>query len=141
MKNNIGWIEAAHGEAALDYLKQEYPDLILSDVMMPGIQGDELCQLVKENLDTAGIPFILLTAKTNHDAMVAGLSKGADDYISKPFTTEILQLKVQGLLENRRREKLVDEVRVGTRVERVLYSFSRVKKRIWKTFRKKSFRI
>lgn len=98
-------IEAAHGEAALDYLKQEYPDLILSDVMMPGIQGDELCQLVKENLDTAGIPFILLTAKTNHDAMVAGLSKGADDYISKPFTTEILQLKVQGLLENRRRQR------------------------------------
>ena len=98
-------VEAAHGEAALDYLKHEYPDLILSDVMMPGIQGDELCRLVKENLDTAGIPFVLLTAKTNHEAMVQGLQKGADDYIPKPFTTEILQLKIQGLLENRRRQR------------------------------------
>lgn len=59
----------------LDYLSNEYPDLILSDVMMPGIQGDELCQMVKENPDTAGIPFILLTAKTNYDAVVEGLKK------------------------------------------------------------------
>ena len=72
-------IDVANGKEALDYLSNEYPDLILSDVMMPGIQGDELCQMVKENPDTAGIPFILLTAKTNYDAVVEGLKKGADD--------------------------------------------------------------
>lgn len=73
--------------------------------MMPGIQGDELCKLVKENPETAGIPFVLLTAKTNHDAVVEGLKKGADDYIPKPFSTEILKLKVQGLIDNRNRQR------------------------------------
>ena len=70
---------------------------------MPGIQGDELCHRIKLNPDTEGIPFILLTAKVNHDAVVVGLKNGADDYIPKPFSTEILKLKVQGLLENRKR--------------------------------------
>ena len=96
-------IDKPDGQAALDYLSKEYPDLILSDVMMPGIQGDELCHRIKLNPDTEGIPFILLTAKVNHDAMVVGLKNGADDYIPKPFSTEILKLKVQGLLENRNR--------------------------------------
>lgn len=98
-------IDVANGKEALDYLSNEYPDLILSDVMMPGIQGDELCQMVKENPDTAGIPFILLTAKTNYDAVVEGLKKGADDYIPKPFSTEILKLKVRGFIENRNRQR------------------------------------
>ena len=73
--------------------------------MMPGIQGDELCRMVKENPETSGIPFVLLTAKTNHDATVEGLKKGADDYIPKPFSTEILKLKVQGLIENRKKQR------------------------------------
>lgn len=98
-------IDMPDGKEALEYLSKEYPDLILSDVMMPGIQGDELCKLVKENPETAGIPFILLTAKTNYDAVVEGLKKGADDYIPKPFSTEILKLKVQGLIENRNRQR------------------------------------
>lgn len=96
-------IDVPDGQEALSYLSTEYPDLIISDVMMPGIQGDELCRQVKENPDTSGIPFILLTAKVNHDATVEGLKKGADDYIPKPFSTEILKLKVQGLIENRNR--------------------------------------
>lgn len=98
-------VDLANGQEALDYLGNEYPDLILSDVMMPGIQGDELCRMVKENPETSGIPFVLLTAKTNHDATVEGLKKGADDYIPKPFSTEILKLKVQGLIENRKKQR------------------------------------
>lgn len=98
-------VDVADGQEALSYLANEYPDLILSDVMMPGMHGDELCRLVKENPDMAGIPFILLTAKGNHDAMVEGLKKGADDYIPKPFNTEILKLKVQGLIDNRNKQK------------------------------------
>jgi DNA-binding response OmpR family regulator/ligand-binding sensor domain-containing protein/two-component sensor histidine kinase len=88
---------------ALSYLSDEYPDLIVSDVMMPGTQGDDFCSAVKNNPETAGIPVILLTAKAGHDAIVTGLRKGADDYIAKPFSTEILKLKVQGAIENRNR--------------------------------------
>ncbi|MDU1892512.1 MAG: two-component regulator propeller domain-containing protein [Dysgonomonas sp.] len=98
-------VDVSDGQEALSYLSNEYPDLILSDVMMPGIQGDELCRLVKDNPNTSGIPFILLTAKVNHDATVEGLKKGADDYIPKPFSTEILKLKVKGLIENRNRQR------------------------------------
>lgn len=98
-------VDVADGQEALAYLSDEYPDLILSDVMMPGIQGDELCKLVKDNPNTSGIPFILLTAKVSHDAAVEGLKKGADDYIPKPFNTEILKLKVQTLIENRNRQR------------------------------------
>ncbi|MDL2214945.1 response regulator [Dysgonomonas sp. OttesenSCG-928-M03] len=98
-------VDVSDGQEALSCLANEYPDLILSDVMMPGIQGDELCRLVKDNPNTSGIPFILLTAKVNHDATVEGLKKGADDYIPKPFSTEILKLKVKGLIENRNRQR------------------------------------
>ncbi|MCA1745111.1 MAG: response regulator, partial [Bacteroidales bacterium] len=98
-------LDVANGQEALASLDNEYPDLILSDVMMPGIQGNELCRMVKDNPDTSGIPFVLLTAKTNHDATVEGLKMGADDYIPKPFSTEILKLKVQGLIENRKRQR------------------------------------
>lgn len=114
-------IDVADGQEALEYLENEYPDIILSDVMMPGIQGDELCRLVKENPDTSGIPFILLTAKVNHDAVVDGLKKGADDYIPKPFSTEILKLKVQGLIDNRNRQRnffmrqAITQVETGTK--------------------------
>lgn len=104
-ENDYRVVDVSDGHEALSYLSNEYPDLILSDVMMPGIQGDELCRLVKDNPNTSGIPFILLTAKVNHDATVEGLKKGADDYIPKPFSTEILKLKVKGLIENRNRQR------------------------------------
>nr|WP_302831090.1 hybrid sensor histidine kinase/response regulator transcription factor [uncultured Bacteroides sp.] len=110
-------VDVADGQEALVYLENEYPDIILSDVMMPGIQGDELCRLVKENPDTSGIPFILLTAKVNHDAVVEGLKKGADDYIPKPFSTEILKLKVQGLIDNRNRQRAFFMRQAITQVE------------------------
>lgn len=96
-------VERATADDALAYLATEYPDVIVSDVMMPGMQGDDFCRVVKSNPDTSGIPVILLTAKTNHESIVSGLQKGADDYLPKPFSTEILKLKVKGLLENRNR--------------------------------------
>ncbi len=96
-------VDFACGEDALKYLQTGYPDIILSDLMMPGIQGDELCRIVKQNPDTAGIPFVLLTAKAIHEAMVKGLKVGADDYITKPFNREILEVKLRGLIANRNR--------------------------------------
>ena len=96
-------VDVGSAEEAIDYLKKEYPDIILSDLMMPGIQGDDLCRMIKENPETSGIPFILLTARTNREAMLTGLKKGADDYIQKPFSTDILKQKVSGFIENRKR--------------------------------------
>lgn len=96
-------VTASTANDALEYLGDHYPDLILSDVMMPGMQGDDFCSLIKQNPETAGIPVILLTAKSTHESVIAGLSKGADDYLAKPFSTELLKLKVGGLIENRNR--------------------------------------
>jgi len=96
-------VSTISAEDALRFLENHYPDIIISDVMMPGIQGDELCSMIKNNPDTAGIPVILLTAKTTHDAIVNGIEKGADDYIAKPFSLDILKSKVRSMLHNRKR--------------------------------------
>ena len=96
-------VEKPNAAEALAYMETAYPDLIISDVMMPGMQGDDFCNIVKEKPETSGIPIILLTAKTTHEAVVEGLRKGADDYLTKPFSTEILKLKIKGMIENRRR--------------------------------------
>lgn len=94
---------AANAAEALEYLSANYPDLILSDVMMPGIQGDELCRRIKQDAATAGIPVVLLTAKADHHSVMEGLQCGADDYLQKPFNSDILRLKIQGILANRDR--------------------------------------
>ncbi|MDE7154002.1 MAG: response regulator [Muribaculaceae bacterium] len=96
-------VSTISAEDALRFLENHYPDIIISDVMMPGIQGDELCSIIKNNPDTASIPVILLTAKATHDAIVNGIEKGADDYIAKPFSLDILKSKVRGMLHNRKR--------------------------------------
>lgn len=102
-KSDYNVVSTISANDALSFLENHYPDLILSDVMMPGIQGDEFCRMVKSNPDTAGIPVILLTAKTNHDAIIEGLEMGADDYIPKPFSLDILKTKIKGMLSNRDR--------------------------------------
>jgi len=89
-------------EAALDYLREGTCDIVVSDVMMGGMDGNELCRRLKENADTAWLPVILLTAKVGKDFMIEGLDKGADDYISKPFDTDILAKKIRNVIDNRR---------------------------------------
>ena len=86
---------------ALIIMEKSYPDLILSDLIMPGMRGDDFCNLIKSNPDTAGIPVILLTGNADHESMVEGFRKGADDYIIKPFSIEILKLKVHSMVESR----------------------------------------
>ena len=95
-------IDKPDGESALEYLQDKSVDLIISDVMMPGIQGDELCRRIKSDFTTSHIPVILLTAKTEKDAILEGLESGADDYLTKPFDTEILKTKIKGVLQNRK---------------------------------------
>ena len=96
-------ITVENGKKALDYLKDNECDIVVSDVMMPEMQGDELCRRIKESHDTSWMPVILLTAKASKDFIIEGLETGADDYITKPFDTEILKSKIETTLANRRR--------------------------------------
>lgn len=97
-------VDVESGEAALKYLAENGEcDIVVSDVMMPGMQGDELCRRIKENKETSWLPVILLTAKAGRDFMIEGLGLGADDYIAKPFDSAILASKIASMLKNRRR--------------------------------------
>ena len=97
-------VDVESGDAALKYLEEGGEcDIVVSDVMMPGMQGDVLCQRIKENKDTSWLPVILLTAKAGRNFMIEGLGLGADDYIAKPFDAVILASKIDSMLKNRRR--------------------------------------
>lgn len=92
---------APDGERAQEILSTEVVNLIISDIMMPGIDGFELCKLLKENVDYCHIPIILLTSKNTYSAHIEGLEVGADAYIQKPFSPELLQYQIANLLKNR----------------------------------------
>lgn len=96
-------VDVESGETALKYLSENGEcDIVVSDVMMPGMQGDELCRSIKENKETSWLPVILLTAKAGRDFMIEVLNLGADDYIAKPFDSAILASKIASILKNRR---------------------------------------
>jgi len=96
---------AANGEIAQTILDKEIIHLIISDIMMPGIDGFELCGLIKSNVEYCHIPIILLTSKNTYKAHIEGLEVGADAYIQKPFSSELLQVQIANLLKNRRKIK------------------------------------
>lgn len=96
---------ASHGVEALKKIETNEPDLVLSDVMMPIMDGIELCKHIKGNLDTCHIPLVLLTAKDSIKNKLEGIDSGANDYISKPFNPDYLLLRIQKLLEERDRIK------------------------------------
>lgn len=91
-------VTAVDGVDALKTIVREKPDLILSDVMMPRMDGIELCKRVKANPEMNGIPFVMLTARLTEDQKMEGLSSGADDYITKPFNVDMLNLRIANLL-------------------------------------------
>ncbi|WON92790.1 response regulator [Sphingobacterium sp. Lzh-3] len=92
---------SSNGREALDLLASEYFDLIVSDVMMPEMDGFELCQKIKEDIAYAHIPVILLTAKNSIESKIQGLEFGADAYIEKPFSPAFLRAQIASLLKNR----------------------------------------
>ncbi|HWV65989.1 response regulator transcription factor [Chitinophaga sp.] len=96
---------ALNGEIAQNILDKEIIHLIISDIMMPGIDGFELCRLIKSNVEYCHIPIILLTSKNTYKAHIEGLEVGADAYIQKPFSSELLQVQIANLLKNRRKIK------------------------------------
>jgi two-component system phosphate regulon response regulator PhoB len=95
----------ATGEEALKAARKQPPDLIVLDLMLPAVDGLEVCRRLKSESKTRDIPIIMLTAKSEEGDMVAGLERGADDYISKPFSPRVLSARVKALL--RRRESQV----------------------------------
>src|SRR5687768_12574785 len=92
---------AENAENALLALDTEMIHLIVLDIMMPGMDGFELCQVVKSNVEYCHIPIILLTSKNTHLSHIKGLEAGADAYIKKPFSPRFLQIQIANLLNNR----------------------------------------
>lgn len=96
---------ASNGKEAFGLLADSLPDLVISDVMMPIMDGVELCRRIKQDIQTSHVPVILLTAKAETGDYVEGLENGADLYIAKPFSSDIIKAQIQSLLLNRERIK------------------------------------
>ena len=92
---------ASHGEEALEAIAAKIPDLILLDLMLPGIDGMEICRRLRSDETTSEIPIIMLTARGEEEDIVCGLELGADDYVTKPFSIKVLLARVQTVLRRR----------------------------------------
>ena len=103
-KEGFGTLLAADGITGLGEAKNARPDLILLDLMLPGIMGTEICRTLKGSEQTAGIPIIMLTAKGEEIDRVVGFEMGADDYVVKPFSTRELMLRVRAVLKRHSQE-------------------------------------
>ena len=101
LKNKYDILKAENGSDALQILDKEAVQLVVSDVMMPVMDGFELCKTIKSSLEYSHIPIILLTAKDGIQSKIEGLELGADAYIEKPFSKEHLQAQIASLLNNR----------------------------------------
>jgi two-component system alkaline phosphatase synthesis response regulator PhoP len=102
-------ITAATGEEALQVSRDDLPDIILLDLMLPGIDGLEVCRILKADVTTLKIPIIMLTAKGTEADVIVGLEMGADDYITKPFSPRILTARVKAVLRRKRPPGADDE--------------------------------
>ena len=94
-------ITSDNSTLALEDIKEKNPDLVISDVMMPGLRGNELCHLLKSNIDTSHIPVILLTGLAGRSDIVAGLEASADDYVVKPFDMVVLRARIRNIIRSR----------------------------------------
>ncbi len=99
-----------NGEEALRQVKKHHVDLIILDLMLPGIQGMEFCKMLKKSDKTAGIPVIMLTAKGDEMDKVLGLEVGADDYITKPFSPREFTARVKAVLRRTREKPSVEKI-------------------------------
>ena len=92
---------ADSGEQALTKISKQHPDLILLDIMLPGMDGIEVCKTLHSHNQTAEIPIIMLTAKGEETDIVGGLEVGADDYITKPFSPKVLLSRIKAVLRRK----------------------------------------
>ena len=112
-------IEADSGAVAMEFVAQKQPDLILLDVMMPGIDGFEVCQLLKQNEQTRLIPVIFITALNDRRSRIRGIEVGADDFLTKPFDRVELAARVKSLVQQKRLNEDLDHA------EQVLFSIAK----------------
>ena len=101
LSNEYQILEAGNGNFGVQLAKEHLPDLIISDVMMPEMDGYQLTNILKQNALTSHIPIIMLTAKVSDEARIEGLETGADAYMAKPFNAQELEVRVKKLIENR----------------------------------------
>src|SRR5512142_2140559 len=99
---------AVRGSDALEKTKHQMPHLIVLDIMLPDIDGYEVCRNLRQNMRTSHIPVIFLTQKDERSDKLAGLELGADDYITKPFDIEELKLRVQRAIQRSEQQSLTD---------------------------------
>lgn len=97
--------EAMDGRSGLFIAKEEFPDLIISDVMMPGMDGIEFCRLIKEDIETSHIPFLMLTAKDALESRLEGVESGADFYFAKPLSIQLLTLTIRNIFNQKQKLK------------------------------------
>lgn len=105
LKKTYHVVKAANGRIALDCLQKETIDIVVTDVMMPEMDGLQLCAEIKSNVDTSHIPVIMLTAKADVQSRIEGLDAGADAYVTKPFSTEHLLAQISNIFTNRNKVK------------------------------------
>lgn len=103
LSDDYNIIEAENGEEGFEVAKKYLPDVVVSDVLMPKVDGFDLCQLLKTNVSTNHIPVILLTAYAMDEQKQVGFESGADAYIAKPFNIKLLRTRVRKLIENRKK--------------------------------------
>ena len=97
------------GEEGLSAIKKVKPDLILLDLMLPGIDGLEICRQLKRDSKTENIPVIMITAKTEESDIVTGLELGADDYLTKPFSPKVLIARIRSVLRRQKAAKITSQ--------------------------------
>ena len=100
---------AENGQKAIDMLPSIQPDVILLDVMMPGFDGYEVCRIIRHNINTAEIPVVMVTSLDDREALLRGLSAGADDFITKPFDPHILRARLRSITRLNRYRNLTNE--------------------------------
>ena len=98
VQDNFKVLEAEDGEQALKILKRDKPNLVILDLMLPGLSGLEICRALREHPETARLPILMLTARAGEADKVIGLEMGADDYLAKPFSPREMVARVRALL-------------------------------------------
>ena len=122
-KEGFKTVSSRNGEDALNLINKEQPNLILLDLMLPGIDGLEVCKALKKENKTSSIPIIMLTAKSQESDKVVGLELGADDYITKPFSPRELIARIKAVL---RRAKEKDKTMEAFKAGELTIDFSKI---------------
>ena len=113
-KEGFKAFSANNGEDGLDMARKENPDLVLLDLMLPGMDGLDVCKAIKNDAKTTHIPIIILTAKAQEADKIVGLELGADDYVTKPFSPRELIARIKAVLRRvKEKDKLPEVLRIG----------------------------